>query len=159
MIYVPRYICPKYQKTYSILPSFLIPYYQYSFSFIFLCLYFSYVFHFSYDKFVNIVSTFNPDSSFSKSNIYFYVRRITAISPLINSFFTDFADLYFDMDKTEPESVLTKIDFQKKYGYFNHSYFRLMKIYFMKDIEKDWLISSRVSLCFHSAFYYISLSF
>jgi hypothetical protein len=137
IIYIPRYICPKCGKTCSILPSFVIPYYQYSFSFIFFCLYLIYIFNFSYDNFVDVVSTFNPDSSFSKSNIYFYVRRITAISPIVNLFFTNFDVLYFDMDKTDPRSVLIKIDlFLEKRGHFNHSYFKLMKIHFMKDIKK-----------------------
>lgn len=136
-IFIPRYICPGCNKTYSILPSFVIPYYQYSFSFIFFCLYFIYIFNFSYAKFVDIVSTFNPDSSFTKANIYFYVKRITAISPIVNLFFANFDGFYFDMNKTDPRSILIKIAlFQKKRGCFNNNYFNLMKIYFMKDIEK-----------------------
>lgn len=42
-VFILRLKCPSCNKTYSVLPSFLIPYYQYSFDFIFLCLYYSYV--------------------------------------------------------------------------------------------------------------------
>jgi len=136
VIYVPRYICPECDKTYSILPSFVIPYYQYSFSFIFFCLYFIYVFNSSYDSFVNIVRTFNPDTFFSTSNIYFYTRRITSISAIVNSFFVNYDDLYFDMDKTDTHSILNKIDlFLKTRGHFNHSYFNKMKFHFMKKLN------------------------
>jgi len=136
VIYIPRYKCPSCKKTCSILPSFVIPYYQYSFSFIFFCLYFIYVFNFSYDKFVSIVRTFNPDSYFSRANIYFYSRRITSISPVVNSFFVNFDDLYFDMNKTDPLSVLIKINlFLEKKGQFNYSYFNQMKFHFMKKID------------------------
>lgn len=122
-IFVPRYICPKCHKTYSILPSFVIPYYHYSLSFIFFCPYFIHVSNFSYDKFVNLVNSFNPDTSFSKSNIHLYVRRITAISPTVNLFFANFDNLYFDMAKADPRSILIKINsFRRERGYFNHSY-------------------------------------
>ncbi|MFW6280988.1 MAG: DUF6431 domain-containing protein [Halanaerobium sp.] len=140
IIYVPRYICPndRCRKTYSFLPSFVIPYYQYSFSFIFFCLYSIYIFNFSYDKFVRVIRTFNPDSYFSKSNIYFYVRRFTTISPIVNSFFVNYNDLYFDMDKTDPLSTLIKIDlFLKTRGHFNHSYFDYMKFHFMKKTNNS----------------------
>lgn len=136
VIYIPRYICPSCTKTYSVLPSFVLPYYQYSFSFIFICLYFICVFNSSYDNFVNIVRTFNPNSSFSKANIYFYTRRITDISAIVNSFFVNFDDLYFNMDKTDPRSVLIKIDlFLRKRNDFNHSYFNKMKFHFMKKFN------------------------
>lgn len=136
IIYIPRYICPSCNKTYSILPSFLIPYYQYSFSFIFFCLYFIYIFNSSYDNFVNIIKTFNPDSSFSKANIYFYSKRFSQISAIVNSFFIDFDELYFDIDKTDPFSVLIKIDlFFKKRNDFNQNYFNKMKFHFMKKIN------------------------
>jgi len=138
VIYIPRYKCPVCNKTYSILPSFVIPYYQYSFCFIFFCLYFIYVFNFSYRNFVSIVRAFNPDSYFSKANIYFYTRRISVISPVVNSFFVNFDDPYFDMDKTDPGSVLIKIDlFLIKRECFNLSYFNQMNFHFMKKLNNS----------------------
>lgn len=73
---------------------------------------------------------------FSISNIYFYTRRITSISAIVNSFFVNYDDLYFDMDKTDTHSILNKIDlFLKTRGHFNHSYFNKMKFHFMKKLN------------------------
>ncbi|MDK2799537.1 MAG: hypothetical protein PWP27_2005 [Clostridiales bacterium] len=42
-IHILRLKCPSCKKTFSVLPSFLIPCYQYTFEVIFLCLYYFYV--------------------------------------------------------------------------------------------------------------------
>lgn len=130
-ISILRLKCPSCNKTYSLLPCFLVPYYQYCYSFIFLCLYYTYLPKLSYSQFVSVIKKLNPDSLFTPAHISNYKRRMEAISPQLNLFFANFDEFYYDMDNHDPQAVLEKIElFIKKEGHFNCIYFSKMSRYF-----------------------------
>ena len=134
-IFILRVKCPSCNKTYSLLPSFLIPYYQYSFDFIFLCLCYIYIKKHSYLKIVSIFKQLNPKSTFSISNISFYKKRMNSVNSITNSFFANFSAFYYDMNNPSVESVVKKIKlFIEKESDFNYSYFNNMPRYFFAKI-------------------------
>ncbi len=126
-----RLKCPSCNKTRSVLPSFLIPYYQYSFNVIFEVLYLSYVVKDSYSKIVCKFNKSNPNGSFSSSNIYTFRNRMQKAVAVVNSFFSSFDKFYYSMNHPTAELVLKKIkEYTEVVGDFNHDYFRLMPRYF-----------------------------
>lgn len=130
---------PKCNKTFSVLPSFLIPYYQYSYNFIFFCLYFSYVLKFSYTHCIRIIKILNPDSSFTYSSISFYRKRLKINSAIINQFFARFDEFYIDMNNTSPDIILKKILlFKLNHEEFNFRYYTSMPYWFMADPMKKY---------------------
>lgn len=132
-VFILRIKCPSCHKTYSILPSFLIPYYQYTFDLIFLCLYYVYVSKLSYSKVVNIFQAFNPQ--FNVSTIYGFKKRMKKVSAVTNSFFAHFDELYYAMDDKNPPAILKKIEyFKEKKGDFNYRYFHKMTTYFFAKV-------------------------
>ena len=134
-IFILRFKCPSCNKTFSILPSFLIPYYQYSYDVIFLCLYKSYVLNHSYSNIVTFFKSMDPKSSLKTSNIYSFKKRIRQTVSMTNMFFGNYPDFYFDMDRPSVASILKKIkEFNDTRGEFNHTYFITMPRYFMAKI-------------------------
>lgn len=86
-IFIQRYRCPNpnCKKTVSLLPSFVLPYYQYSQAVIFTCLRAISVLGMTYQKAAKLVNM----STFSYKYIYFYKYRLfnncnNCISTLIN---------------------------------------------------------------------------
>lgn len=134
-VYILRVKCPSCNRTYSVLPSFLIPYYQYSFDFVFLCLYYSYVAGYSYARITGIFRSFCPHTSFSTSNVYYLRKRMKGVAPLVRLFFVRFTEFYYDMDNPSIASVILKIEtFIKTRGDFNYCYFENMPVYFLARV-------------------------
>lgn len=130
-IVIIRFKCPSCKKTYSLLPSFLIPYYQYTFDAIILCLHYMFILQKSYLQIVATFNSFNPYTSFSISNIYFFKKRLLTTLFFTNSFFTHYDDFYYDLDKPSLTSVVKKIeDFIQIQMEFNYSFFEKMPKYF-----------------------------
>jgi len=130
-VVIIRFKCPSCKKTYSLLPSFLIPYYQYTFDTIFLCLSYMFILQKSYLQILAAFSSFNPDTSFSISNIYSFKKRFLTTLSFTDSFFTHHDDFYYDLDRPSLTSVTKKIDeFIKKKGEFNYSFFEIIPKYF-----------------------------
>lgn len=130
-IYILRIKCPSCNKTYSLIPSFLIPYYQYSFEFIFSCLYLVYIAKDSYSKIIKCFKESNPKIYFNVSNIYSFKKRMKESSQIINSFFVNYEKYYYKMDSASETLVLEKIkDFIDNEGNFNYTYFTKMPKYF-----------------------------
>lgn len=130
-VVIIRFKCPSCKKTYSLLPSFLIPYYQYTFDTIFLCLYYMFILQKSYLEIIAIFNSFNPYTFFSISNIFSFKKRFFTTLSFINSFFTHYEDFYYDLDKPSLRSVTKKIEkFISKQGEFNYSFFEVMPKYF-----------------------------
>lgn len=77
-ISVHRYICPICKKTFSLLPSFLLPYYQYTLSVLFFC-----IFHYSVFKktLLQIVDLLGIDT-ISRQHVSFYINRLRKNKPL-----------------------------------------------------------------------------
>lgn len=134
-INILRVKCPSCGKTYAILPSFLIPYYQYSLDFIFECLYLSFILKHSYSKIVSFFNKLNPKLSFNASNISGFKKRMKENKSITNSFFANFDDLYYDMDNPNVSSILDKIkNFTEDIFDFNFSFFKTMPKYFFSKI-------------------------
>jgi hypothetical protein len=134
-IFILRVKCPSCNKTYSVLPSFLIPYHQYTFEHIFLCLFYVYALRHSYLKIVSIFKDLNPNTMFSIANIYRFKKRMIRVAPIVNCFFANFVSLYFDMDKPTVSSIVSKIQFFiETKGDFNFTYSNKMPVYFFKKI-------------------------
>lgn len=133
-IYILRIKCPSCGKTHSLLPSFLIPYYQYCFDAIFLCLYYSYVLEYSYNKIASAFKELNSQSYFSISNIYSFKKRMSKVTPVTNSFFAHFDKYYYDMHNPKEKKVIEKIKaFIDSKEDFNESYFiKMPKPFFSK---------------------------
>ena len=132
-INVLRLKCPRLGcfKTYSMLPSFLIPYYQYSFDFIFTCLYFLFLLNTSYSKFASLLKQVDPNSTVTNSHLNHFKRRFKKELPFLNYFFAQFPDMYYQMDQVNLVSILKKLTFfRSKYLDFNQIYFEKMSRYF-----------------------------
>lgn len=126
-----RLKCPSCKKTEGILPSFLIPYYQYSLDTILDCLYQSFVFKKSYSRISGKFNGSNSDTLLTSSNIYSFKKRMKGIVSIVNAFFSNFDEFYYDMDQPTAKSLLEKIyQFKEHAEDFNLSYFRLMPRYF-----------------------------
>jgi len=134
-ISVLRVKCPSCDKTYSLLPPFVIPYYQYSFDLIFYCLYCYYVKKQTYKKIVNHLHNINPNNYINISNISFYCNRMRNISSVVNYFFVNYKDFYYKMNNSSIAAIVEKIKlFNDKYdNNFNHIYFEKMINYFFAD--------------------------
>lgn len=134
-INILRVKCPSCGKTHSVLPNFLIPYYQYSLEFIFECLYLSSVVNDSYSKIVDFFNRLNPELSFNESNISFFKKRMKMNLSVINSFFANYDSFYFSINNPTLVSILDKIKkFPKDLLDFNSTYFKTMPKYFFSKI-------------------------
>jgi len=135
-VFILRLKCPSCNKTYSLIPSFLIPYRQYCFEHIFLCLYYSFVKGYSYLAVLKVFKTLNPHTLFSTSNIYFFRKRMTDVAPHVNLFFAGMDDMYFDMENPSVSCIVDKIRlFCEKSQDFNLTYFKKMPEYFFKKVS------------------------
>lgn len=134
-INILRVKCPSCSKTHSVLPSFLIPYYQYSLEFIFECLYLSFIVKDSYSKIANLFNGLNPEVSFNASNIYSFKKRMKENCSFISSFFANFNSFYYEMDNPNAISILNKIKgFYDDVFDFNYIFFKTMPKHFFSEI-------------------------
>ncbi len=130
-VVILRVKCPACTKTYSLLPSFLIPYRQYTFDVIFLSLYQVYLVRSSYREIINRFRELNPATGIGVANIYSFKKRMREVTPLVNSFFALCEGFYYEMDCPTVESVTQKIRlFLDLRGDFNLSYFEKMPCFF-----------------------------
>lgn len=57
------------------------------------------------------------------SNLYHFKKRLKCCAPLVHSFFANYNDFYFDMDKIDVASIVNKIKrLNESVGCFNYSY-------------------------------------
>lgn len=133
-IHVLRLKCPSCKKTFSVLPSFIIPYYQYSFEFIFLCLYYLYVLNYSYSKVISVLQSSYPHCPISHIYLCSFKKRMHLCSPLVRFFFANFSNFYTHMDRSDPKYIIDKIKlFMDSGNDFNFEYFcRMPKYFFAK---------------------------
>jgi hypothetical protein len=135
-IFILRVKCPSCNKTYSLIPNFLIPHHQYCFEHIFLCLYYYFIKGYSYLAILDVFKALNPNTSFSTTNVYFIRKRMIDVAPYVNLFFANFDDMYFDMEKPSVSCIVGKIElFLEREKDFNLTYFDKMPTYFFKKIS------------------------
>lgn len=82
-----RFKCPICNKTYSALPSFLIPYYQYTFDFIFSCLNDLYISKLSYKQIIDKLKESDLKDFSTASHISHFKNRMNEIKNIVYSFF------------------------------------------------------------------------
>lgn len=112
---IQRVKCPSCNKTYSVLPSFLVPYFQYSLQTILLCLFMGSLLDFSYGKILMSFHKVNPLSTLTPSHLRFWRKRFKGSLLNLHLFFAAYNDFYWDMESPTPFIVLKKIkDFGKK---------------------------------------------
>lgn len=105
---IQRYKCPSCNKTCSIRPFFILPYFQYSFFVVFSILLQSLVLKYSYRLIIfNSLAT-NPFSCISVSHIYFYCKRFRLCCPGIKLFLVS-SGIFPYQDSCEAYAVLTSI--------------------------------------------------
>lgn len=131
-----RVKCPSCNKTYSILPSFLIPYFQYSFHTIFLCLLLNYVQDFPYGKIIDQFTTANPLTLLSGAHIGFWKKRLNKNQALIIFFFAQHENFYINMNEPNIAAVLEKIKlFQCEKGSFNYHFLQETTKWFLARLS------------------------
>ncbi|MDK2799619.1 MAG: hypothetical protein PWQ70_1238 [Clostridiales bacterium] len=133
-IHILRLKCPSCKKTFSVLPSFLIPYYQYTFEVIFLCLYYFYVLKFDYNKVISTLQSFHAQCAITTTYLCNFKQRMSQCTPLVRLFFAHYDDFYSDMDCIDASLAVLKIhQFIESKKDFNFEYFcRMPKYFFAK---------------------------
>lgn len=137
IISIQRFLCPSCKKTYSLLPSFLIPYFIYTFDVVIFCLYLVFELHEKSSHICQILNNFNSQCFICIQSICFFKKRFLSKAELINSFFVAIDSFHYDSDltifsKDAAASILIKkilrFDCSKS---FNYEYFKKMPRYFL----------------------------
>ncbi len=137
VIRVQRFFCPSCTKTYSRLPSCLIPYFIYSFDVIIFCLYSTICLSHKIHNICCVLNQLNPSCFITKQSIWFFKRRLLSRLHLTNSFFVNFEPFQYDMDLTVFTSelacsiILRKIVKFDVTACFNFEFFTRMPKYFL----------------------------
>ena len=137
IISIQRFICPCCNKTYSNLPSFLIPYFIYSYDVVIFCLKHMFSVQISITEISSTLRELNCQSFISVQSILFFKKRFYLNIHLINSFFAYFNSYHYDSDLSvlsvdRASSVLvSKIQRFNEVSSFNYEYFKRMPKYFL----------------------------
>lgn len=137
IISIQRFICPSCGKTYSLLPSFLIPYFIYSFDVVMSCLHAVFILQKKTYVICQNLRSSNNQCFINIQSISFFKKRFLYKINLINSFFSSLDSFHYDSDLATLSkdraafSIITKIfDFNITKS-FNHEYFKRMPVYFL----------------------------
>ena len=137
IISIQRFLCPSCGKTYSILPSFLIPYFIYTFDVIVFCIYSTLKLRKTSTVLCYELRNLNKQSFISAQSICFFKKRFLSKLHLLNYFFAGIGSFHYDSDlcalsEDMAASVLiTKILSFENPSSFNYEYFRYMPKYFL----------------------------
>lgn len=136
---IQRFLCPCCGKTYSLLPSFLIPYFIYTFDVVIFCLYCIYSLQKKSSYVCSILHDCNEQCFINIQSICFFKKRFLSKIHLINSFFAAIDAYHYDSNLsifTKDQAaviLLTKIlDFDCS-KCFNYEYFKKMPKYFFSS--------------------------
>lgn len=130
-IKVLRVKCPCCKKTHSLLPHFLIPYFQYSFYSILFLLFLNFVLGFSYSEILSHIKKYHSLCALNSASLSRFRKRFTSKYSEIKFFFANFSDIYPEVD-SNTLGVLIKyiISYERKNLSFNNAYFDSMPSYF-----------------------------
>lgn len=137
VINVQRFLCPSCGKTYSLLPSFLIPYFIYTFDVVIFCLYSILVLQKTAGSVCSILRECNKQCFISIQSIYFFKKRFLLKLHIVNSFFAAIDLFHYDSDlslftKDKAAAILiTKILRFNSSKSFNYEFFKRMPEYFL----------------------------
>lgn len=136
---VQRFKCPSCNKTYSRLPSCLIPYFIYSFDVVIFCLYCVFNLSQKSNEICNFIQHCNKQCFISVQSISFFKKRFLSKVNLINSFFAGIDNFHYDMNLSLFQSNIAAAIIIKKILYFDHSnsfnleFFKRMPKYFLSS--------------------------
>lgn len=136
VINIQRFICPSCGKTYSLLPSFLIPYFIYSFDVILFCLYSIFVLNKKATDVCSILHGCNKQCFIKIQCICFFKKRFLSKLCILNSFFAAIDSFHYDSDLSafsegRAASILIAKVLRFNSGKsFNYEFFKRMPEYF-----------------------------
>jgi transposase-like protein len=143
VISIQRFLCPSCGKTYSLLPSFLIPYFIYSFDVVIFCLYSISTLPKMSGYVCRILHRCNKQCFITIQSISFFSKRFLSKIYEINSFFASMDSYHYDSDfsilqKYKASAILfTKIlcfnNNNSCDSSFNYEYFKRMPKYFLSS--------------------------
>lgn len=137
IISIQRFICPCCNKTYSLLPSFLIPYFIYSYDVVIFCFQHIFSVQSSITEICYTLRSLNCQCFISIQSIHFFKKRFLLNIHLINSFFAAFNSYHYDSDLSVLSAdrsstiLISKIQRFDEISSFNYEYFKRMPKYFL----------------------------
>ncbi|WPC44707.1 DUF6431 domain-containing protein [Clostridium sp. JS66] len=130
-VVIIRYRCKSCHKTYSLIPSFIIPYRQYTYHVILTCLIIMFKFNYSFSKIIKFVNSINCMLSINKTHLSFWKSRLITSLTAIRLFFAQLKIFCPDTKNVFPSNLLTMItDFSRLRYDFNLRFFLDMPKYF-----------------------------
>lgn len=136
---VQRFKCPSCNKTFSRLPSCLIPYFIYSFDVVIFCLYSVFNLSQKSKEICNFIRHCNSQCFMNIQSITFFKKRFISKINLVNSFFAGIDKFHYDSDLSSIELnkaaavVLEKILRFDSCSFFNLEFFNKMPEYFLSS--------------------------
>lgn len=127
-----RYKCKSCCKTYSLIPSFLIPYRQYAYHVILTTLIMMFKLKYSFNKILTALRAINTKTAFSITEISLLKTRLTSSLGKIRLFFANYKVFYFNMDSDFIGDFIIKIIyFSRLRNDFNLEYSLKMRKHFL----------------------------
>jgi len=143
IISIQRFLCPCCGKTYSLLPSFLIPYFIYSFDVVIFCLYSIFTLPKISGYVCKVLHRCNKQCFITIQSICFFKKRFLSKIHEINSFFVSIDIFHHDSnlsilseDKASAILIIKILCFNNNSccnSSFNYEYFRKMPKYFLSS--------------------------
>jgi hypothetical protein len=136
IISIQRFLCPKCGKTYSLLPSALIPYFIYSFDVVIFCLHSVFASSKKVNDVCNHIRNLNRQCFIYIQSISFFKRRFISNMNAVNSFFAAIDSFHYDSDLSLFTVAAASILLKKILSFdttssFNYEYFKNMPSYFL----------------------------
>lgn len=133
-ISIQRFLCPSCRRTYSLLPSFLIPYFIYTFDVVIFCLYSIFALKEKASYVCHILNDCNKQCFLSIQSIYFFEKRFLSKAQVVNSFFVAIDSFHYDSDlsmfskNAAASTLIKKILCFNCSSSFNYEYFKKMPL-------------------------------
>jgi len=139
IISIQRFKCPSCGKTYSHLPSILIPYFIYSYDVVIFCLNSVFTLSKKATHISSYLRDLNNQCFISIQSICFFKKRFLSKIHAVNNFFAALDSFHYHSDLSVFETdratsiLLTKILSFDRDSSFNYEYFKRMPQYFMSS--------------------------
>ncbi|MBS4040147.1 MAG: hypothetical protein KGZ81_06060 [Flavobacteriales bacterium] len=137
VISIQRFLCPSCGKTFSLLPSFLIPYFIYSYDVVIYCLNSVFTLKNKFTDVCSFLHNSNNQCFISIQSIGFFKKRFLSKVDIVNSFFASIDSFHYDCDlsfftKDKAQALLiSKIMDFDVCNSFNYQFFRKTPRYFL----------------------------
>lgn len=122
-IFIQRYYCKLCKRTVSLLPTFLLPYFQYSLACIFFCLLRIVITHLPLEQIAQKINQISGRTELSHQHLVLYKKRFLENMPLIIGF--------FGSQEVRAELVIRRIFRARFLEPFNLQYFQFQAHHFL----------------------------